>query len=81
MRRLAVLGSTGSIGQQTLDVVGRFPDRYRVVALAAASIPLPGLRLPTTAYGVTATAIGWTTNQTTVNAAANGAINRCAKLT
>ena len=35
MKRLAVLGSTGSIGEQTLDVVGSFPDRYRVTALAA----------------------------------------------
>jgi 1-deoxy-D-xylulose-5-phosphate reductoisomerase len=35
LRRIAILGSTGSIGEQTLDVVGRFPERYRVVALAA----------------------------------------------
>src|ERR1051326_2214537 len=34
---LAVLGSTGSIGVQTLDVVDRFPDRLRVAALAADS--------------------------------------------
>ena len=34
-KRLAVLGSTGSIGQQTLDVVRSFPDRFEVVALAA----------------------------------------------
>lgn len=33
-RNLALLGSTGSIGTQTLDVVQRFPDRIRVVALA-----------------------------------------------
>jgi 1-deoxy-D-xylulose-5-phosphate reductoisomerase len=32
---LAVLGSTGSIGTQTLDVVAHHPDRFRVVALAA----------------------------------------------
>jgi 1-deoxy-D-xylulose-5-phosphate reductoisomerase len=32
---IAVLGSTGSIGRQTLDVVSRLPDRFRVVALAA----------------------------------------------
>ncbi|MGH8218860.1 MAG: hypothetical protein ACREUT_09900, partial [Steroidobacteraceae bacterium] len=32
---VAVLGSTGSIGANTLDVVGRHPDRFRVVALAA----------------------------------------------
>ena len=35
MRRLAILGSTGSIGVQALDVVARFPDRFEVVALAA----------------------------------------------
>jgi 1-deoxy-D-xylulose-5-phosphate reductoisomerase len=33
--RLAVLGSTGSIGRQALEVAARFPDRVRVVALAA----------------------------------------------
>ena len=32
---VAVLGSTGSIGVSTLDVLARHPDRYRVVALAA----------------------------------------------
>jgi 1-deoxy-D-xylulose-5-phosphate reductoisomerase len=35
MRRLAILGSTGSIGVQALDVVARFPERFEVVALAA----------------------------------------------
>jgi 1-deoxy-D-xylulose-5-phosphate reductoisomerase len=34
MKRLAVLGSTGSIGRQTLEVVSAFPDRFEVVALA-----------------------------------------------
>ncbi len=34
-RRLAVLGSTGSIGRQTLDVVRAYPERFEVVALAA----------------------------------------------
>ncbi len=34
-RRIAVLGSTGSIGTQALDVVRRHADRYEVVALAA----------------------------------------------
>jgi len=33
--RLAVLGSTGSIGQQTLDVARRHPDKIKVIALAA----------------------------------------------
>ena len=35
MKRLALLGSTGSIGEQTLDVVARHPDRFDVVSLAA----------------------------------------------
>ncbi len=34
MRRLAVLGSTGSIGRQTLEIVRAFPERLEVVALA-----------------------------------------------
>jgi len=35
MKALSVLGSTGSIGRSVLDVVEAFPDRFRVVALAA----------------------------------------------
>jgi 1-deoxy-D-xylulose-5-phosphate reductoisomerase len=35
VKRIAVLGSTGSIGQQTLDVVRAFPQLFRVVGLAA----------------------------------------------
>lgn len=35
MKNLAILGSTGSIGLSTLDVVGRHPDKYRVHALVA----------------------------------------------
>lgn len=34
---IAVLGSTGSIGQSTLDVIARHPERYRVLGLAAHS--------------------------------------------
>jgi 1-deoxy-D-xylulose-5-phosphate reductoisomerase len=33
--RLAVLGSTGSIGRQTLDVVRSLPGRFNIIALAA----------------------------------------------
>ena len=36
MRRIAILGSTGSIGTQALDVVRNHRDHYEVVALAAA---------------------------------------------
>ncbi len=35
MRRIAILGSTGSIGTSTLDVVAAHPERLAVVALAA----------------------------------------------
>ncbi|WP_380285208.1 1-deoxy-D-xylulose-5-phosphate reductoisomerase [Kitasatospora purpeofusca] len=35
-RELVILGSTGSIGTQAIDVVLRHPDRFRVVALSAA---------------------------------------------
>ncbi len=36
-RRIALLGSTGSVGQQTLDIVRAFPEHFRIVALAARS--------------------------------------------
>ena len=35
MKTLSILGSTGSIGQNTLTIVSMFPDRFRVKALAA----------------------------------------------
>jgi 1-deoxy-D-xylulose-5-phosphate reductoisomerase len=35
VKRLAILGSTGSIGTATLDVIARFPEQFSVVALAA----------------------------------------------
>jgi 1-deoxy-D-xylulose-5-phosphate reductoisomerase len=37
MKRLAILGSTGSIGRQTLEVIRAFPGRFKVVALAGGS--------------------------------------------
>src|SRR5450759_4889251 len=37
MKRIAILGSTGSIGVSTLDVIARHPDRFEVVALCARS--------------------------------------------
>lgn len=36
-QKITVLGSTGSIGKSTLDVVARHPDRYEVFALSAAT--------------------------------------------
>src|SRR3954452_18913212 len=35
MKRIAILGSTGSIGRSTLSVVESFPDRFQVVTLAS----------------------------------------------
>ncbi|MPZ50767.1 MAG: 1-deoxy-D-xylulose-5-phosphate reductoisomerase [Dehalococcoidia bacterium] len=35
LTRVAVLGSTGSVGRQTLDVVRAYPDRFQVTGLAA----------------------------------------------
>ena len=37
MKRIAILGSTGSIGKSTLKIVEAFPDRFSVVSLAAGS--------------------------------------------
>ena len=37
IERLAILGSTGSIGVQTLDIVRRYPERFKVTALVAHS--------------------------------------------
>lgn len=34
---IAVLGSTGSIGTQTLDIISQFPDKFKAVVLAAGS--------------------------------------------
>src|SRR5690242_19481826 len=35
MKRISILGSTGSIGRSTLDVVESYPERFQIVALAA----------------------------------------------
>lgn len=35
VKALTLLGSTGSIGTQTLDIVAQYPDRFRIVGLAA----------------------------------------------
>ncbi len=36
-KRIVILGSTGSIGESTLDIVTKFPDAFQVVGLAAGS--------------------------------------------
>jgi 1-deoxy-D-xylulose-5-phosphate reductoisomerase len=35
LQGVAILGSTGSVGEHTLDVIARHPDRFRVIALGA----------------------------------------------
>jgi 1-deoxy-D-xylulose-5-phosphate reductoisomerase len=35
IKRVAVLGSTGSIGRQTLEIINTLPDRFRIIGLAA----------------------------------------------
>ena len=35
MKKIVILGSTGSIGRQTLDIVRAFPDEFEVIGLAA----------------------------------------------
>ena len=35
MKYITVLGSTGSIGTQTLEIVSELPDKFKVVALSA----------------------------------------------
>ncbi|MBQ3078479.1 MAG: 1-deoxy-D-xylulose-5-phosphate reductoisomerase [Clostridia bacterium] len=37
MRSIAVLGATGSIGTQTMDIIRRYPERFRAAALSARS--------------------------------------------
>lgn len=57
VRRIVVLGSTGSIGVQTLDVVRRHPDKLEVVALAAGT-RADGLLAQARAFGVRHLAVG-----------------------
>jgi 1-deoxy-D-xylulose-5-phosphate reductoisomerase len=44
-KNITLLGATGSIGQSTLDVVARHPDRYRIFALTANTRTQPLLEL------------------------------------
>ncbi len=57
MRRVLILGSTGSIGTQALDVIGAHPDRFEVVGLAAGTARTQ-LAAQAAAFGVAHTALG-----------------------
>src|SRR5437899_281297 len=37
MKRIAILGSTGSIGRSTLNIVENYPERFRIISLGAGS--------------------------------------------
>jgi 1-deoxy-D-xylulose-5-phosphate reductoisomerase len=56
-RRVIVLGSTGSIGRQALEVIGANPDRFQLVGLAAGS-DRANLHAQGAATGVTRLALG-----------------------
>ena len=56
-RRVIILGSTGSIGTQALEVIAANPDRFEVVGLAAGS-DRRGLEAQAAATGVTRLALG-----------------------
>ncbi|HEV7741841.1 MAG TPA: 1-deoxy-D-xylulose-5-phosphate reductoisomerase, partial [Pseudolysinimonas sp.] len=57
MRRVLILGSTGSIGTQALEVIAANRDRFEVVGLAAGS-DAAGLAAQAAAFGVDRTALG-----------------------
>ncbi|GAA4591880.1 1-deoxy-D-xylulose-5-phosphate reductoisomerase [Actinoplanes octamycinicus] len=62
MRDLVLLGSTGSIGTQAIDIVRRNPDRFRVVAIGAgggnvALLAAQALELGVAAVGVAAASV------------------------
>jgi 1-deoxy-D-xylulose-5-phosphate reductoisomerase len=57
MRSVTLLGSTGSIGTQAIDVIGRNPDRFRVDALSAGGSDLPALAQQAATLGVRAVAV------------------------
>jgi 1-deoxy-D-xylulose-5-phosphate reductoisomerase len=54
---VVILGSTGSIGTQALDIVRRNPDRFRVTALAAGGGNPALLARQAAEFGVTAVAV------------------------
>lgn len=57
-RDVIILGSTGSIGRQALDVIARNPDRFRVVGLSAGGSQKEVLADQVRAFGVDDVAIG-----------------------
>ena len=56
-REVVILGSTGSIGTQALDIIRRNPGRFRVVALAAGGGHPDVLASQAAEFGVAAVAV------------------------
>jgi 1-deoxy-D-xylulose-5-phosphate reductoisomerase len=56
-REVVLLGSTGSIGTQAIDIVRRNPDRFRVVGLGAGGNHVPALAAQALEFGVEAVAV------------------------
>ena len=56
-RSVVLLGSTGSIGTQALDLVDRYPDRFRVVGLAAGGERVELLAAQALRYGAEVVAV------------------------
>jgi len=56
-REVVILGSTGSIGTQALDIIRRNPDRFRVVALAAGGGDPEALARQAAEFGVATVAV------------------------
>lgn len=52
MREIVILGSTGSIGVQALEVIAANPDKFKVVALAAGGSNIPALIAQAQEFGV-----------------------------
>ena len=57
MRDIVVLGSTGSIGTQTLDIVRQDPDKFRIVGLAAGGDRVDELAAQALEFGVEVVAV------------------------
>jgi len=57
MRDISILGSTGSIGVQALEVIAANPNQFRVVALAAGGSNIPRLVEQVRAFGVKVVAV------------------------
>jgi 1-deoxy-D-xylulose-5-phosphate reductoisomerase len=55
-RRVVLLGATGSIGRQCCDVIGRFPDRFELIGVAAGS-DVEGLTEVVERFGVRRSAV------------------------